>query len=808
MLCYRCGSHVSDGSEACSSCGQRFDTGLRGKTGQYRRRSLEFEAGGIKPGDLLAGRYEVRGVLGSGPLGVVFRALDREVDVDVAVKVIAPNLLQSSEERAEFLKQLKQAKRLSHPNLVRVYEVGLVEATGDQPARAFFTAQLLDGMTLRRLIDLRREKGQFFSALEAEPIFAQIGQALDHAHQTGPHGDLKPDNVMVLPDLLKVTDFGVAPSIPRAPFLAAQKQRKTDVYTAPEVLAGHPFDRRADVYSLGVILGEMLSAKPPTTGSQPDQEQPPSLSPPLEALYRRATHHDPHVRHGSAGDLAAELLTIAENAAPPSPPPLPSPRPLMDPQPLTAPEKISTSPAPAPAGPRFKAPPPPPPDALAAPLSSPNPSSMMPDAATPRVDLVLDPRDLALRPRPRTVTSAAGRPPPKGPAEAGEASVGSRIARPLPPVVASDGSAANEVTAVRRKPGTGARWPLLLGLGVVVIAGAAVAGLRQFVSWQQGEEERIAVRVRAEDRDRAKRDLDDQMRAEALDAGLAPTDGGAALTSAGTTGTPAMAMGIMLRDDAGPRVAPADAGDRALGTAAASSALVGKLDAGKAGAEIARADVHPDHADHRDHHPPPATLSSDAQPTPAPRGAGCPAGMQAIAGGSFRMGTPPSDDLGNFGDRPEHHQSLKTYCIDTYEYPNQAGQKPTTAVSFTGAESSCKRDGKRLCSEEEWEKACKGPANHRFPYGEAFDEGACRSKGGLGAAGAAAGCRSGYGVFDLSGNAAEWTSSRFQAGAADRAVKGGAAESPDYELRCAARSNRAPQVRLPGLGFRCCADPH
>src|SRR5580704_16858663 len=109
VLCYRCGSHVQDGSEACSACGQRFDPGLRGKAGPYRRRTLELDALGSKSGDLIAGRYEVRGPIGNGPLGVVFRVRDREVDVELALKLIAPNLLQTPDERADFLRSLKQA---------------------------------------------------------------------------------------------------------------------------------------------------------------------------------------------------------------------------------------------------------------------------------------------------------------------------------------------------------------------------------------------------------------------------------------------------------------------------------------------------------------------------------------------------------------------------------------------------------------------------------------------------------------------------------------------------------------------------
>ncbi len=797
MLCYRCGSHVPDGSEACSNCGQRFDTGLRGKTGQYRRRPLDIEAGGIKPGEVLAGRYEIRGALGSGPIGVVFRALDREVDVEVALKIIHPNLLQSVDERNEFLKSLKGAKRLSHPNLVRVYDVGQVEATSDQPARAYFTAQLLDGMTLRRLIDLRREKGQFFSVVDAEPIIAQIAQALDHAHGSGPHGDLKPENVVILPDLLKVVDFGVAPAIPRAPFLAALRMRKADVYLAPEVMSGHAFDRRADVYSLGVIFGEMVAGILPTPGGMPPElrQLVPGLPVATQLLYRRSLSSEVKTRFPTAGDFASELLSLAESQV--QPPPLP---------PSSAAQETVTA--------RPKAPPPPPPEAMAATpspdifippeaLPTPSPDQVSPprtplkpgakgrpgaptpavDQPTPQVDVVLDPRDLELKPKRR-------RTPPPPPVDLPAAR---RVARPLEPVTSS---ASTVDTAVRRIP-TGSSWPIWLAVAAIALAASAVVAGHFFYAWKTREEERISEKVRAQERALAEQQLAE--RAQLADAGAGDA-GPPSLAGSGSSGGIAP---LRLGQDAASGGSGSSAGAGGT-TGAALVAVAAPSTPGRAGApERPDAGEAPE-KHHREHRP---VGEGPAVGEVAARAeAGCPSGMQLIPSGTFRFGTPASDDLGNFGDRPERKASVHAFCVDSFEYPNQEGGRPLTSVTYGAAEASCKRDGKRLCSEEEWEKACKGPGNRRFPYGDGFDPAVCRVKGGIGAAGAAAGCRSGFGVSDLSGNVAEWTASRFQAGASDRVVKGGSVESPDYELRCSARANRAPSVRSERLGFRCCAD--
>jgi formylglycine-generating enzyme required for sulfatase activity len=189
----------------------------------------------------------------------------------------------------------------------------------------------------------------------------------------------------------------------------------------------------------------------------------------------------------------------------------------------------------------------------------------------------------------------------------------------------------------------------------------------------------------------------------------------------------------------------------------------------------------------------------------------CPEGMQFVPEGNFRMGTAANDADRGFDERNLSWVSVKAFCIDTYEFPNVAGAKPTASVGFEEATQSCVSKGKRLCREEEWEKACKGAENRRYPYGDAFDSASCNTEDELGedraiaGAGAFPRCRSGYGVVDLSGNVAEWTLTLF-AGNADRAVKGGSSTRPQHAARCSARQNRSPTETSDELGFRCCAD--
>ncbi|MBF5044491.1 formylglycine-generating enzyme family protein [Aggregicoccus sp. 17bor-14] len=192
-----------------------------------------------------------------------------------------------------------------------------------------------------------------------------------------------------------------------------------------------------------------------------------------------------------------------------------------------------------------------------------------------------------------------------------------------------------------------------------------------------------------------------------------------------------------------------------------------------------------------------------------PASGSCPAGMRRVPGGTFAAGSPPEERGRGLDERALAPRTVAAFCIDEYEYPNRPGTAPAVTVSWEEAQRACGMLGKRLCAEDEWEKACKGPSGQRYPYGNAFDSEACNTEDAKGqprtvaAAGRAARCRSGYGVADLSGNVAEWTATPL---GADRVVKGGTFDRAEAAARCAARKNGAPAARSATVGFRCCAD--
>jgi serine/threonine protein kinase len=181
MLCFRCGSYNPDDGVNCTVCGQDLsDKQGGGKATVQRRPATGIQAALIfAPGELVGGRYKILDLIGQGGVGAVYRARDTEVDVDIALKGISPNLLQTDEEQKTFTKAIKAARKLQHANIVRIYDEGQHQA----PNRRFFTMKLLEGLTLRKIIRLRHDKGQAFSPEELIPIFQQLGAALDYAHK-------------------------------------------------------------------------------------------------------------------------------------------------------------------------------------------------------------------------------------------------------------------------------------------------------------------------------------------------------------------------------------------------------------------------------------------------------------------------------------------------------------------------------------------------------------------------------------------------------------------------------------------------
>ncbi|MCA9558615.1 MAG: protein kinase, partial [Myxococcales bacterium] len=320
MICFRCGSDVADGSPQCPNCGQRFagarktftatTTSFRALEKRRLRAAKAAETLPFAIGDVVRGRYEVRDLIGRGPLGVVYRAHDQEIEVDVALKVIDAALLPDEDAAEGFVRTVRKVRKLSQQNIVRLYEE---DVDGEH---RFYTMQLLEGLTLRKVIGLRQEKEQRFTVLEIEPIFNQLTMALGHAHRHTVHGDLKPENVIILPDVLKLTDFTAHEALPQAAFVEAQQKAGKGHYLAPEMVAGEAVDARADIFSLGAILYELLTGRPFAADAPPVSavlEQPAEAEAGgIDAVVVQATAADPADRFPSIEAFSEALGTYID----------------------------------------------------------------------------------------------------------------------------------------------------------------------------------------------------------------------------------------------------------------------------------------------------------------------------------------------------------------------------------------------------------------------------------------------------------------------------------------------------------------
>ncbi len=244
------------------------------------------------------GRYVVTGRLGKGGMGMVYRGLDEALEREVAVKTLTVEGTLDEESRRRFEIEAKAAARLQHPNIVTVYELGESRGT------PFIAMELLPGMDLEALL----RSGEALLLQEKLEVVIQVLRGLAFAHEHGiVHRDMKPSNIRLLEDgTAKIMDFGIAKlgatGVTRTGMMVG-----TVYYMSPEQIRGHNLDGRSDVFSMGVILHEMLEGRRPFTGKDTP-----------EILYKIV--NEPHPRLGSdLGDFKDPLQAIVDRALAKSP---------------------------------------------------------------------------------------------------------------------------------------------------------------------------------------------------------------------------------------------------------------------------------------------------------------------------------------------------------------------------------------------------------------------------------------------------------------------------------------------------------
>ncbi|TEU00954.1 MAG: serine/threonine protein kinase [Anaerolineales bacterium] len=273
--------------------------------------------------DLLGGRYGLIEKIGSGGMADIYRALDHQLQREVAVKILRDPLAQDQSFQESFLHEARAAANLSHPNIVTIFDFGRDEGT------LYIVMEYIAGTDLKTLIRRRKH----LNPLEAVELMKKISDGVGYAHRAGlVHCDLKPQNIMVTPDnKVKITDFGVSRAL-----ATIQPDEHSDIvwgspqYFSPEQASGGAPSPASDVYSLGAILYEMITGQPPfvadtaadlaqlhlTAEPIPPRSIEASIPEPLQQIVLKVLAKEPSARYRTADQLGRILTNFNLNAIP------------------------------------------------------------------------------------------------------------------------------------------------------------------------------------------------------------------------------------------------------------------------------------------------------------------------------------------------------------------------------------------------------------------------------------------------------------------------------------------------------------
>ncbi len=312
MKCPKCQFENPEDTSYCGKCGTKFDS-----TPQISvTKTLETRVDELTRGIVFAGRYEIIEELGKGGMGKVYRVEDKKIKAEIALKLIKPEISSDKKTVERFSNELKTARMISHRNICRMFDLGEDKGT------YFITMEYVVGQDLRGLI---RQTGQLTIG-KAIAIAKQISEGLAEAHRLGViHRDLKPSNIIIDRDgNARIMDFGIARSLYAKSITGEGMIIGTPEYMSPEQVEGKEADKRSDIYSLGIILYEMLTGRAPFEGDTPlsiavkhKSERPKDpkelndqIPEDLDRLILRCLEKDKSKRYQSAEEVRSGLENI------------------------------------------------------------------------------------------------------------------------------------------------------------------------------------------------------------------------------------------------------------------------------------------------------------------------------------------------------------------------------------------------------------------------------------------------------------------------------------------------------------------
>lgn len=332
MICPECQLENAQGSTSCVKCktpleslaqteileSQRLTEGAvaEGWSVLSTRRTVASDVGPVTelpPGAILGGRYEIIKLLGEGGMGAVYKAMDRELDRLVALKVIRPELARNPTVLRRFKQELILARQVTHTNVIRIFDLGVADGI------KFITMEYIEGKDVATLL---RERGKFTPS-EAVDIMQQICRALVSAHSAGVvHRDLKPQNIMVdTRGKVSVMDFGIARSTEEQGMTQTGALMGTPAYMSPEQAKGQKAGPQSDLFTVGIIFYELLTGKIPFESETsmgtlmkrlqeqavPPIEVDPAVPPALNGIVLKCLATDPNQRYQTGLELLDDL---------------------------------------------------------------------------------------------------------------------------------------------------------------------------------------------------------------------------------------------------------------------------------------------------------------------------------------------------------------------------------------------------------------------------------------------------------------------------------------------------------------------
>jgi len=316
MKCSKCLFQNPADSRICASCG--FDLSISEKMPFSATKTFQVSLRELAQGTLYAGRYEVIEELGRGGMGKVYKVLDKEIQEEVALKLLNPEIAADEKTIERFRNELKYARRITHRNVCRMHDINKEKET------YFITMEYVPGEDLKTVI---RRTGRLPED-EAVPIAGQVCEGLMEAHRLGVvHRDLKPQNIMIDKDgNVRIMDFGIARSLAAKGVTEAGMIIGTPDYMSPEQVEGMEADARSDIYALGATLYEMVTGRVPFEGDTAliiamkhkaeiplsPKEINPQLSEELTTVILKCLEKDREKRYQTAEELLAELRCLED----------------------------------------------------------------------------------------------------------------------------------------------------------------------------------------------------------------------------------------------------------------------------------------------------------------------------------------------------------------------------------------------------------------------------------------------------------------------------------------------------------------